>query len=196
MPDALHAYKLIPLDAAGYFLGILLIVMHGAALLFPAKTRAAMLNLHDRAGAAAALLAVDFLWIFLLIADIPGTRLGVDLDFFAPYRLILLVACPLMWVLLVAYVRELLFPRALGLFLLLLACPLLEAAFLKDPVSRLLIPIWCYIVITLSLFWVAKPYLFRRMAAFVAARPALFAGLAWSGLLYGVAVLAAAIFLW
>ncbi len=196
MPEALHAYKLIPLAGAGYFLGILLIVLHGLALIFPSKIRAAMLGLHDRAGAAATLLAVDFLWIFLLIADIPGTRLGVDLDFFAPYRVILLLACPVMWVLLISYVRELLFARALGLFLLLLACPLLEAAFLKDPASRLLIPIWCYIVITLSLFWVAKPYLFRRMAVYVASRPSLYAALAWAGLLYGVAVLTCAFFLW
>lgn len=196
MLDAVHAYKLIPLDWAGYFLGILLVATHGAALLFSGKIRAAMSSLHERHGAAAALLAVDFIWIFLLIADLPGTRLGVDLDFFAPYRPFLLLVCPLMWIALVTKVRELLFPRALGLFLLLLACPLLEAAFLKDPESRLLIPVWCYIVITLSIFWVAKPYLFRRMAAYVAARPALYAALAWTGLFYGCAVLACAVFLW
>lgn len=196
MSDAVHAYKLILLPWAGYVLGVLLIVLHGAALIFHGKVRAAMLHLHERHGAAAALLAVDFLWIFLLIADIPGTRLGVDLDFFAPYRPLLLLIVPLMWIVLVTKVRELLFPRALGLFLLLLACPLLEGAYLKDPQSRLLIPVWCYIVITLSLFWIAKPYLFRRMAAYVAARPALYATLAWAGLVYGCAVLACAIFVW
>lgn len=193
MLDAVHAYKLIPLAWAGYFLGILLIVLHAAALLFSGRIRAAMLHMHERHGLAATLLAVDFIWIFLLIADIPGLRLGVDLDFFAPYRPFLLLVCPLMWIVLVTKVRELLFPRALGLFLLLLACPLLEAAFLQDPESRLLIPVWCYIVITLSLFWVAKPYLFRRMAAYVATRPRLYAALAWAGLLYGGAVLACAI---
>src|SRR6478736_2480778 len=59
---------------------------------------------------------------------------------------------------------QILMGRGLAWFWLLglmVAAPLLGAAFLKDPESRLLVPIYAYGLLTASLFFVGMPYLFR-----------------------------------
>ncbi len=196
MPGVLHAYEMLPLLWAGVFLGVVLIAEHAVMLLFPEKVKSILRTVHQNHGAAAALLALDFLWAFLLIADIPGTHMGVDLDLFAVWKPYLMILCPLMCVLMIVYVKEQLFPRALGFFLLLFVCPFLEAAFLEDPITRLLIPVWAYAVIAFALIWVAKPYLFHRMVEWVLAKKRLFTVLSWLGLLYGAAVLVCAVLFW
>ena len=91
------------------------------------------------------------------------SRFRVGLAEFEGIRWLLQLACPVFLVLMVTQVKNLLFPRALGIFGLMAAAPLLSAAFLQEPVTRLLIPIWCYIVIFLSILWIGKPYLYRDM---------------------------------
>lgn len=196
MPAVLHAYEMIPLFWAGGILGIVLIVEHLLMILFPERVKVLLRTIHGNHGVAAALLALDFLWAFLLIADIPGTHMGVDLDLFAVWKPHLMLLCPLMWVLMIVYVKEQLFPRALGFFLLLFVCPFMQAAFLEDPITRLLIPVWAYAVIVFALIWVAKPYLFHRMVEWVLAKKGLFALLSWLGLIYGCAVLICAVLFW
>ncbi|MFI3244477.1 MAG: hypothetical protein R3Y56_09520, partial [Akkermansia sp.] len=68
--------------------------------------------------------------------------------------------------------------------------------FLQDPITRLLIPIWCYPVLTLSMFWVAKPYLFRDMMAWLCSKPKLFSFAAIAGLLYAGAITTCALLYW
>lgn len=196
MTAVLHAYEMLPLFWAGVCLGLVLIAEHAVMLLFPEKIQGILRSIHRNHGAAAALLALDFLWAFLLIADIPGTHMGVDLDLFSVWKPYLMLLCPLMWVLMIVYVKEQLFPRALGFFLLLFVCPFLEAAFLEDPITRLLIPVWAYAVIVFALIWVAKPYLFHRMVEWTLAKKGLFTVLSWLGLTYGVVVLACAVLFW
>lgn len=82
-------------------------------------------------------------WFFLLVAP-QGlgilSSLRVDLAEFEGIRWLLQLACPVFLVLMITQVKNLLFPRALGLFGLMVASPLLFAAYLKDPVTRLLTP--------------------------------------------------------
>ena len=99
-------------------------------------------------------------------------------------------------VLMVTQVKNLLFPRALGIFGLMVAAPLLSAAFLQDPVTRLLIPIWCYIVIFLSLLWIGKPYLYRDMVNKICSKPAWWTPLCLGGMAYGAAILLCAVLWW
>ncbi len=196
MSSVLHAYEMIPLFQAGIVLGAALIAGHAVMLLRAGWVQSVLLTVHRSHTLASALLAVDFLWIFLLVADIPITRMGVDLDLFAGLKPYLMLLCPLMWILMIVYVKEQLFPRALGLFLLLLVCPFLHAAFLEDPITRLLIPVWAYAIIVLALLWVAKPYLFHRMAEWIVARRGVYESLTWLGLMYGVAVLLCSFLFW
>ena len=74
--------------------------------------------------------------------------------------------------------------------------PLLFAAYLKDPVTRLLIPVWCYIVIFLSLLWIGKPYLYRDMVNKICSKPSWWTPLCLGGMAYGAAILLCAILWW
>jgi len=58
-------------------------------------------------------------------------------------------------------VDEFLAVRALGILCLLMAEPLLDAAFLRYETSRLLVTVFAYLLIIAGLFWVAIPYVLR-----------------------------------
>jgi len=79
---------------------------------------------------------------------------------------------------------------------LMVASPMLESAFLKDPSSRLLVPICAYALLTASMFWVGMPYLFRDAVTWVTADPKRWTALSIAGLGYGVATLVCACLFW
>ncbi len=192
-----HAYDMIQLSWAGYILGAFLILTHAAALLFPKKVQGILSRSARNDKAAAILLAVDFLWFAIMLGGWgPFAPMKIWLYEFEGIRGLLIILCPITCILHITFIKDLLFPRALGMFGLLAAAPLLSAAFLKDPGTRLLIPIWSYIVITLSIFWIAKPYLYRNMVSALLARPRLWAPLCLTGIAYGIAVLVSSILYW
>lgn len=163
----LHPYDgMIPLSVAGYILGTVLLLAHLYALVKRHQVQAFLLASPRNHLLAQILLAGGLFWFFLLVAP-EGlgvlSRFRVGLAEFEGIRWLLQLACPVFLVLMVTQVKNLLFPRALGIFGLMVAAPLLSAAFLQEPVTRLLIPIWCYIVIFLSILWIGKPYLYRDM---------------------------------
>ncbi len=192
----IHFYEKLPLAATGIALGLALILLHLPALLRTDATIALLKSLHKATGAGQALLAFNFIWFALLLLNAEWNPLRMELFEFEPIRGIILLLCPVAWFVMATMVKENLFARALGMFLLMLAAPLLSAAFLEAPLSRLLIPIWCYPALTLAMFWVAKPYLFRDQVERFAAHRRLFRAAAACGLLYGVALLICAIAFW
>ena len=99
-------------------------------------------------------------------------------------------------VLVVISVRDFLAVRALGVLGLLAAAPLLESAFLKDPASRLLVPIYAYGMLTASLFWVGMPYLFRDAVDWVTAESKRWNAMVIAGLAYGLALVICALAFW
>lgn len=191
-----HAYEKLSLGTAGLLMGLALVALHGAALAKPEAACACLRKAHTAVKAGQFLLGVDFIWVIFLLLDAPWNPLKMDLFEFNGLRGILLLLCPILWFVLCSMCRENLFPRALGFFLLLLAIVPMSAAFLKEPLTRLLIPIWWYPVLTLAMFWVAKPYLFRDEAAWITARPRLFRWGNLAGLVYGAAIILCAIFFW
>ncbi len=192
----IHAYEKLSLPAAGIAMGLVLILLHVAALMNPAKGMQILTRAHAATKAGQILLGVDFVWVTLLLFDAAWNPLRMDLFEFNNMRGILLLLCPIVWFVMSSMCKENLFPRALGMFLLLAAIVPLTAAFLKEPVTRLLIPIWWYPVLTVAMFWVAKPYLFRDWAEWLSKRPALYKAGAWLGLVYGCAVLLCALIFW
>lgn len=194
--ESIHIYEKLPLCGTGVVMGLVLILLHVYGLARPAAALAALGRAHTAYRAGAVLLGVDFLWIAALLFKADWNPLCMPLYEFDSFRGWLLILCPVIWFVLASMAKEHLFARALGLFLLLAALLPLSAAFLKDPVTRLLIPIWWYPVLTVAMFWVAKPHLFRDWAAWLQEHPAVFKGIALFGTLYGAAVLACAILYW
>jgi hypothetical protein len=124
------------------------------------------------------------------------SALTMDLGEFNGAKGILRLLVPAALVLVTISVRDFLAVRALGLVGLMAASPLLEAAFLKEPQSRLLVPIFAYAMLTASMFFVGMPYLFRDAVTWVTASKSRWTMAAAAGLGYGVAVLACALAFW
>ena len=185
-----HLYsQFLSLQMVGIIVGVLLVAAHAVALIKPEETKAFLKRLPRHKEIGIAILAVDFIWAFWLIGSID---LGEFYTWEKPIKIIL----PIAFVLFVLFVDEFLAVRAAGIFLLLLACPVLDLAFLQQPVSRLLLPALAYVWILLGLFWVGMPYLMRDHIGWAAKSEGRWRGLSIAGLAYGVAVLVCALAFW
>jgi hypothetical protein len=109
---------------------------------------------------------------------------------------LLQILVPISIVLVALAVKEFLAVRAIGLLGLMIAAPLLESAFLKEPTTRLLIPIFTYGLIVCSLYWVGMPYLFRDMVTWATASTTRWRVLSCVGLGYGALTFICAIAFW
>lgn len=192
----IHLYEKIPLATAGVCMGLALTLGHLAAALYPRQVQALLAQACASVKLGQLLLTVDFLWIALLLWNSPNNPLRMELFDFDFARGYLLIACPLVWYTLCFYSKANLFGRSLGLFLLLLGIVPLTAAFLKEPTTRILIPLWWYPVLTVAILWVPMPYLLRDWVAWLGRHTQLFRVLALVGLAYGVALLTCALLFW
>ena len=185
-----HLYEqFFNLHGLGIAFGLLLLGMHLFALLEPQRTQAFLKTFPRHKEIGIGLMALNFLWWFWIISK-------VDLGEFYTMRRFMQMVLPVMFVLVVLYVDEFLAARALGFFVLLLVCPLLDVAFQKPPPGRILIPIICYVWIGFALFWVGMPYLLRDQIAWASASAKRWRGLAVAGAVYGAAVLVCALVFW
>ncbi len=113
----------------------------------------------------------------------------MEMGEFSSFRRPLLFALPVGFVLVIWFVNEFLAVRALGILCLLAAEPLLEAAFLRYEMSRLLVTVFAYILIVLGLFWVTMPYLMRDQVQWFTRSKGRWVGLHILELAYGAALL-------
>lgn len=199
MSPSMHLYERLSLFSTGMVLGILLIVGH-AFLLFKSHACQHFLRKFPRnQKLGQVLLGIGMFWFWLLIA--PENKgfisfLAMDMTEFNAAKPLLRLLLPVIYVVVAMSITEFLSVRAFGLLGLLAAQPLLDSAFLRDPSSRLLIPLWTYALITVSLFSVGMPYLFRDGVGWVTAKPARWKGFCAAGLVYGVAVVVCALCFW
>ena len=197
--DARHPYEHIPLFTAGILLGLWLVGSHALMIAKPALVQGWLKKFPRNPLAGQVILAIAMAWFWLLVApDDMGklSALQMDLGEFDNIKPILRVLVPAALVAVCISVRDFLAVRALGVLGLMIAAPLLEAAFLKDPGSRLLIPIFAYALLTKSLFWVGMPYLFRDAVTWATASAGRWKLVSFAGLAYGVATLACAFAFW
>ena len=197
--DPRHPYEQIPLFYGGLVLAAWLIVTHALMLFKPMASQTFLKSFPRNAALGQVLLALGLGWFWLLIAPENWGTLGalaLDLGEFSGAKPMLRILVPVTLVLVVVSVRDFLSVRALGLLGLMAASPLLESAFQKDPSSRLLIPIYAYLMLTASMFFVGMPYLFRDAVAWACAKPGRWKVLSAAGLAYGIATLACAVTLW
>jgi len=175
----------LTLRTTGLLVGLLLIALHAAALIHAQGAKQLLRGFPRSKGWGLVLLTVDAAWAFGLVSQI-------DLGEFSNYRQIFLMVIGVSYVLTLVFVDEFLAVRALGMFCLLAAEPLLEAAFLRPESSRLLLSVLAYAWATLGLFWVGKPYLLRDQIEWISKTETRWRLAALAGLAYGVTVLVTA----
>ncbi len=178
-----------PLVAVGIVVGLLLIGTHAFALAAPGTVRPALITFPRSRLAGTILLALAALWAFWLVST-------MDLGEFARMRRLLVIAVPVGAVLTWYFVDEFLAVRSLGILALLAAGPILDAAFLQPPLSRLFIVALAYLWIFVGLFLVGMPFLLRDAIAFLVPREKLYRQASWAGIIYGTLILLCAVIFW
>ncbi|CAN5656602.1 hypothetical protein BH20VER1_BH20VER1_09590 [soil metagenome] len=144
----------LSLQTAGLLAGGFLLLVALLGLLLPGPVRAWLQELPRSRVAGILLLSLAFAWTFWLLAT-------MEMGEFSGFRKPLLIALPIGFLLVLRFVSEFLAVRALGILCLLAAEPLLEAAFLRYELSRLLVTVFAYVIIVKGIFWVTMPYLLR-----------------------------------
>ncbi len=197
--DPRHPYQHLSLFTVGLVLAIVLIGSHAFLLVKRTEAQAFLKKFPRNQFLGQVLLGIGLAWFWLLIAPSGHgmlSALSMDLGEFNAAKGILQLAVPASLILVAISVRDFLAVRALGLLGLMIAAPLLYAAFLKDPLSRLLVPIYAYVMLTASLFFVGMPYLFRDAVTWVTAEQKRWTIASLAGLGYGVAMLVCALAFW
>lgn len=197
--NPMHPYQLLSLFSTGLVLAFILIGVHVLMLLKPVESQLFLKNFPRNQMLGQILLGIGLAWFWLLIAPSSMGKLGalaMDLGEFNSAKGILRILVPIALVLVSMSVRDFLAVRALGLLGLMAAAPLLGAAFLKDPTSRLLVPIYAYGMLTVSLYFVGMPYLFRDAVTWVTADQKRWNFLVKAGIAYGGLVLVCALAFW
>lgn len=143
----------LSLYTAGVIAGAFLVVVGVFGLIKPDFAQVMKQFPRSRV-AGVVLLTICLIWTFWLVATI-------QMGEFSSFRRPLLIALPIGYVLTLFFVDEFLAVRALGILCLLAAEPLLDAAFLRYEMSRLLVTVFAYLLIIAGLFWVAIPYVLR-----------------------------------
>ncbi len=179
----------LPLKETGIVLGIALIIAHLAALFWSSQIKTGLKKLPRSEVAGSILLTLAAVWAFFLVWR-------MDLGEFQPQRRLLMIIVPILYFGALFFMTEFLAVRALGMLALLAADLLLDAAFLRDPITRLLLPVLAYAWIFFGMFWVGMPYLLRDQINWLTATPLRFRSACVAGLIYGAAVLLCAVFFW
>jgi hypothetical protein len=131
-------------------------------------------------------LAVDLVWTFWLVST-------MEMGEFSAFRRPFLVILPVGFFLTVRFVDEFLAVRALGILALLIAEPMLDAAFFRYESSRLVLTVFAYVLVVLGLTWVMVPYKMRDQINWFSKTTARWRGINVFAFVYGVALIALAL---
>jgi len=144
----------VSLQTAGIAVGVFLLIISLPSLFQLTRFQSLARKLPRSRPAGIALLSAAFLWRLWLLAT-------MEMGEFSTFRRPLLIGLPIAYFLVLRFVDEFLAVRALGILCLLAAEPLIEAAFLRHELSRLVVTVFAYLLIVAGLFWVTMPYLLR-----------------------------------
>ncbi|MGJ8678617.1 MAG: hypothetical protein ACSHX0_13980 [Akkermansiaceae bacterium] len=195
----MHPYEKLPLNTVGYILAAWLICLHLWMLLKPVESKNFLIKLPRNSALAPWFMGIGMAWFWLLIApDGLGflSKLQMDLGEFNSAKKILRIIVPIAAAGMILHVKEFLTVRAIGVIALMSAAPLLYSSFLEPSITRLLVPIFTYVMIIKGLFWVGMPYTMRDAITWVTKTEARYKSAALGGLIYGIAVLVCAILWW
>jgi len=176
----------ISLKATGIIIGLLLIAKHLWALLCASQSMKMAVDFPRNRAWGIGILFVDMVWSLFLVTH-------MDMGEFYTWRQWITILVPVSFVLVITYVPEFLAVRALGTMLLLLAQPVLGAAFLREPTSRLLLAVLAYVWVFAGMFMIGMPYLMRDAISWLTKSSGRWKMAAFAGAVYGAVVLLAAL---
>lgn len=167
----------VSLAQAGAVAGVLFLVVGLAGLFRPQSTQQVLLVFPRHRVSGILLALINVIWVTWLLHVTP-------LGMFDAWKRALVVLSPLTLWLVIRYMDELLAPRMLGGFLLLLAVPLLDLIRWHDSDWRLVLTAAVYVFIVLAMVWMLSPYRFRHLIQWIFGRTVrlpFFAGVAGLG---------------
>lgn len=176
----------IPLKGTGIVVALALILSHGWALKNTAKTQAFLKAFPRTYSWGVILLTIDFIWSEFALVN-------MDMGEFFNMRDKFMMIVAGGYIAVLIYVKEFLAVRALGALLLLVAGPVLTAAFLQPQTSRLLLPILAYVWIIVGMFFIGMPFLMRDWVNALISKPQRWNLAVYGGIAYGIVLLACAI---
>ncbi len=156
-------YEDIQLKPTAILLGLALVAAHLAAWFKQEQVRAFLPKFPRHREIGIGLLLAGTIWSYWLVSY-------MDLGEFYAVEKFVKFALPISFFLIVYHAPEFLAVRATGILLMLLAGPVLQAAFLEEPFTRLLLPIIAYVWIIVGMFWVGMPYLMRDWIDWIIAK--------------------------
>ena len=177
----------LDLRLVGFVVGAALVIVHLLGIIQGKEVRGLLKAFPRSKIMGIILLLIATTWAFWLVST-------MDLGEFTSYRTPLMILVPVACGLCIKFVDEFLPVRALGILLLLLAEPVLDAAFLRPETSRLLLVVLAYVWIVFGMFWVGMPYLLRDQIAWLLKSNNRWLAACAGGLAYGAAVIFCALF--
>ena len=179
----------IPLKGTGVLLGLLLLATHLVALTKSEAVQAFLKQFPRNYRWGVILLSIDFAWSMLIISY-------MDMGEFFNLRSKFLLLLPVAFVLVLFFVKEFLAVRALGALLLLVSGPVLTAAFLQPPASRVLVPVLAYVWIIAGMYFVGMPFLMRDWVNWITQTAGRWKLASLGGAVYGAVLLVVAVVAW
>jgi hypothetical protein len=176
----------IPLKGTGIVVALGLILSHVWALKNSAATQAFLKSFPRAFHWGVILLTIDVIWSVFALSNMD---MG---EFFNMRRTFIMITIG-GYVAVLVYVKEFLAVRALGALMLLVAGPVLTAAFLQPQTSRLLLPILAYVWIIVGMYFIGMPFLMRDWINWLLAKPQRWNLAVYSGIGYGAVLLVTAL---
>jgi hypothetical protein len=176
----------IPLKGTGVVVALALILSHVWALKNTAQTQAFLKSFPRAFYWGVILLTIDVIWGVFALSNMD---MG---EFFNMRRTFIMITIG-GYVAVLVYVKEFLAVRALGALMLLVAGPVLTAAFLQPQTSRLLLPILAYVWIIVGMYFIGMPFLMRDWINWLLAKPQRWNLAVYSGIGYGAVLLVTAL---
>ncbi len=173
------------LQMAALFAGAILCLLGAFGFATESSARDILAAFPRSRGAGIALLSIDLVWSFWLVST-------MEMGEFSAFRRPFLIILPIGFFLTLRFVDEFLAVRALGILALLMAEPLLDAAFFRYESSRLVLTVLAYLLVVLGLIWVMVPYKLRDQIGWFSKTTGRWRGVTAFGFAYGATLIALA----
>lgn len=137
-------------------------------------------------------------WVFTAICCLLGAKeaLAMNMGFLDTYKQYIYFIAPAVFIASVVYMNELLAPRALGGFLLLIAVPILQIARWHESEWRLMVVVLVYLWILYGLVLLMSPWWFRKLYKPFLENGLLFKATAYGKTAFGIILLLLGIFVY
>lgn len=181
-----YLYRGLSLQTVGIIVGAVLLISHVVALVQKDKVLPWLKSMPRNYAFGVTLMTLNFFWVFVIWTEMD---LGEFYTMERPVQMVIIAA----YFGVILFVTEFIAVRAIGMFLILLAAPILDAAFLKSADSRLLLVLLAYVGAVAGMFFVGMPYLLRDAIDWVSRSVERWRIASLAGAVYGVVLLACAL---